>query len=135
VTDEFPWQLTELAAAIAVLNQANIRSSRAGASLREAARVLAQPGPSADAGLARLMVSPLDEHDRLLPLTNIIAQFERADPTNRDLMLIFGVQPAASIGALIRAGASTLAALAERVAESDERDLLLADTRRILGLA
>jgi TP901 family phage tail tape measure protein len=135
VTEEFPWQLDEMAAAIAMLNQANVRSSRAGAALREAARALAHPGPSAAAGLARLEIAPLDAQGRLLPCADIIAQFERADPSNRDLMLIFGVQPAASIGALIRGGAGTLAALTQRVAQSAERDLLLADTRRILGLA
>lgn len=135
MTDDFPWQLDEMAAAILVLNQANIRSTRAGASLREAARTLANPSPSAADGLARLGVRPRDEQGRLRTCSDIIGQFERADPSNRDLMLIFGVQPAAGVGALIRNGAGSLAALTERVAQSEERELLVADTRRILGLA
>lgn len=134
MNEAFPWRLTEMAAAIAILNQANVRSNRSAAALREAARTLAQPGPSASATLTRLAVEPLDADGRLRSLSDIIAQFERADPSNRDLMLVFGVQPAGALGALIRHGAATLVGLTAQVQQSEDREFLLADTRRILGL-
>jgi len=134
MADYFPWALSEMAAAVAVLNRENIRSTRAGSALREAARVLQQPGPLPAEQLARLGIMPLDASGRLLPFTSIVRQFERADPNNRDLMLIFGVQAGSSVGALVRYGADVLSGLAAEVERSVDREFLIADTRRVLGL-
>ena len=134
MADHFPWALSEMAAAVAVLNRENIRSTRAGSALREAARVLQQPGPLPAEQLARLGIMPLDASGRLLPFTSIVRQFERADPNNRDLMLIFGVQAGSSVGALVRYGADVLSGLAAEVERSVDREFLIADTRRVLGL-
>ena len=132
--EDFPWAMSEMAAAVAILNRENIRSSRAGSALREAARVLQHPGPLPAEQLARLGIVPLDASGRLLAFTTIVQQFERADPDNRDLMLIFGVQAGSSLGALVRYGADVLTGLAAEVERSVDREFLIADTRRVLGL-
>ena len=132
---EFPWSTDELAAAIAILNHANIRSSRGAASLIAAAKTLAAPGDYGIDILRRLNVEPCGQDGVLLPLADVIEQLQRADPNNRDLMLIFGVQPASTIGALIRQGSDSFRALVAAVIASPDRDLLLADTRRIFSAA
>lgn len=134
MTAKFPWAMSEMTAAIAILNRENIRSSRAGAALREAARVLWQPGLLPAEQLARLGIEPLNAAGTLRPFTEIIAQFEQADPDNRDLMLIFGVQAGSSVGALVRYGSGVLSGLAAEVERSSDRSFLIADTQRVLGL-
>ncbi len=130
---EYPWVLDELAAAIAVFSHANVRGSRGGRALREAMTALLRPSDLATQTIDRLQLCVYREDGRLRDLSDLVGELEAANPPHADYWRIFGIQSGATIAQLVRYGAETLRNLAAQVRESQDRELLLADTRELVG--
>ena len=87
-----------------------------------------RPRPS-----TRLDIDAYDPDGQLQPLSSLIARFERANPAHADYWRIFGIQTGATISQLVRYGSETLRNLATQVCASEDVELLLADTRELVG--
>lgn len=131
--EPYPWALAELAAAIAVFSHANVRSTRGGKALRESMSALLQPSDLTTQTLNRLDIDVYESDGRLKPLAEIVDELERANPPHADYWRIFGIQSGATISQLVRYGSTTLRNLAAQVPASEDADLLLADTRELVG--
>lgn len=131
--ERYPWALDELAAAIAVFSHANVRSTRGGKALRESMVALLQPSDLTTQTLNRLGIEAYEPDGRLKPLAALIDQLERANPPHADYWRIFGISAGSTISQLVRYGATTLRNLAEQVHLSEDAELLLADTRELIG--
>lgn len=131
--EPYPWALAELAAAIAIFSHANVKSARGGKALGDAMNTLLRPSDLSTQTLDRLEIDAYELDGRLQSLTSLIAQLERANLAHSDYWRIFGIQTGATISQLVRYGAETLTNLAIQVGNSDEADLLLADTCELVG--
>ena len=133
IPESYPWAIAELAAAIAIFSHANVKSTRGGKALGDAMGMLLRPSELATQTLSRLEIEAYTPDGRLEPLSALIAQFERANPAHADYWKIFGIQTGATISQLVRYGADTLRSLATQVTASEDVELLLADTRELVG--
>ena len=129
----YPWAIEEMAAAIAVFSHANVRSSRGGQALREAMSALLRPSELTTQTLERLSINPYQQDGSLCSLAELIGQFEAANPAHADYWRIFGIKAGATISQLVRYGATTLRNLTVQVSESEDAELLLSDTRDLVG--
>jgi len=129
----YPWAIEEMAAAIAVFSHANVRSTRGGQALREAMGALLHPTELTTQTLERLAIQPYQEDGSLCSLSELIDQLETANPPHADYWRIFGIKAGATISQLVRYGATTLRNLTVQVTESEDAELLLADTRDLVG--
>lgn len=132
-TNEYPWAIEELAAAIAIFSHANVRSNRAGPALRDAMRSLQRPSQLTSETIDRLGLQPYDGEGNLLPLTEIIDQLSGAAPAHEDFWKLFGIQAGSTMSQLVRYGPQTLRNLAEQVPLSEHAETLLEDTRELIG--
>jgi TP901 family phage tail tape measure protein len=130
---EYPWELDELAAAIAVFSHANVKSTRGGKALREAMSALLRPSELTVQTIERLKLNLYREDGSLRPLSELVGELEAANPPHADYWRIFGIQSGATISQLVRYGATTLRNLAAQVKASEDAELLLADTRELVG--
>ncbi len=131
--DEYPWALDELAAAIAVFSHANVRSTRGGKALREAMATLLRPSDLTTQTIERLNLSVYDDDGCLRALSDLVGELEAANPPHADYWRIFGIQSGATMNQLARYGAQTLRDLATQVRASEDVELLLSDTRELVG--
>jgi TP901 family phage tail tape measure protein len=131
--DEYPWALEELAAAIAVFSHANVRSTRGGKALREAMATLLRPSELTTQTIERLKLDVYHDDGRLRALSDLVGALESANPPHADYWRIFGIQSGATMSQLVRYGARTLHDLAAQVRVSDDAELLLSDTRELVG--
>ncbi len=131
--EPYPWALADLAAAIAVFSHANVRSTRGGKALRDSMMALLQPSDLTTQTLNRLGIAAYEADGRLKPLAELIDELERTNPPHADYWRIFGIQAGSTISQLARYGSTTLRNLAAQVPASEDADLLLADTRELVG--
>ena len=131
--EPYPWAIAELAASIAIFSHANVKSTRGGKALGDGMGMLLRPSDLATQTLVRLRIDAYESDGRLQPLSSLIAQFERAKPAHADYWRIFGIQTGATISQLVRYGAEMLRNLAVQVRSSEDVELLLADTRELVG--
>jgi len=131
--EAYPWALAELAAAIAVFSHANVRSTRGGKALRDAMSALLQPSDLTSQTLERLGLQVYETDGSLKPLAELVDELERVNPPHADYWRIFGISAGATISQLVRYGATTLRNLAVQVHASEDAELLLADTRELIG--
>jgi TP901 family phage tail tape measure protein len=132
-TNEYPWAIEELAAAIAIFSHANVRSNRAGPALRDAMRSLQRPSQLTRETIDRLGLDTKDGDGNLLPLSEIVEQLSRAEPAHEDFWKLFGIQAGSTMSQLVRYGPQTLRNLAEQVPLSEYAETLLEDTRELIG--
>lgn len=106
--------LEELAAIIMVMSNAGIQASMAGTSLRQIIAALSGGTPAASKALKELGVVTTDSAGKLLPMTNIIDQFNermqgmgKAEKTAR-IMTIFGKRAGPGMAALLMEGSAAL---------------------------
>lgn len=132
-TNEYPWAIEELAAAIAIFSHANVRSNRAGPALRDAMRSFQRPSQLTREMIERLNLEPYDDAGELRPLSEIVEQLARAEPAHEDFWKLFGIQAGSTMSHLVRYGPKTLRNLAEQVPLSEHADTLLEDTRELIG--
>jgi TP901 family phage tail tape measure protein len=131
--DEYPWALDELAAAIAVFSHANVKSTRGGKALREAMSALLRPSELTAQTIDRLALQVYRDDGRLRPLSDLVGELEAANPPHADYWRIFGIQAGATISQLVRYGAGTLRSLAAQLRASEDAELMLSDTRELVG--
>lgn len=131
---DYPWDINELAASIAIFSHASVKSDRGGAALRDAMIQLQHPPEIAQQTLDRLGVEVTDQDGALLPLIDIVEQLHAIDPEHSDYWKIFGIKTGATMAVLVRSGPEPLRNLSQAVATSEDRDFLLADTRRLVGV-
>lgn len=132
-TNEYPWAIEELAAAIAIFSHANVRSNRAGPALRDAMRSLQRPSQLTRETIDRLGLQPYGPDGDLLPLTEIVDQLSRSAPAHEDFWKLFGIQAGSTMSQLVRYGPQTLRNLAKQVPLSEHAETLLEDTRELIG--
>ena len=98
----------EAAAALSLMGNAGIQASMAGTSLRGGlVRLLDPPAAAADA-MRRLGVTALDASGQLLPLADIMLQFETVGLGAADAMRIFGLRAGPAFLALMGEGSEAL---------------------------
>jgi hypothetical protein len=95
--------------------------------------VLLRPSELTTQTLDRLGVQPYHDDGTLRPLSELIAQLEAANPPHADYWRIFGISAGSTLSQLVRYGAATLRNLAAQVGKSEDAELLLADTRELVG--
>lgn len=122
-----------MAAAIAVFSHANVRSTRGGQALREAMSALLRPSELTIQTIERLGIEPYQSDGSLCSLAEIVGQLEAANPPHADYWRIFGIKAGATISQLVRYGERTLRNLTVQVTESEDAELLLSDTRELVG--
>lgn len=98
----------EVSAAIGLLGNAGIQGSMAGTALRGAISHLLNPTKEAAEVMRRLGVNVKDSSGNMLPLVEIIRQFERAGLTSADALKIFGDRAGPGMKALVDQGSSAL---------------------------
>jgi len=109
----------EVAAAVGLLGNAGIQGSMAGTSLKTAISLLINPGAKATASLKKLKVSIEGADGAMLPLVDIIAQFEEGlegmgeVERTAELMTIFGQRAGPAMAALVNQGSAALERLSE----------------------
>jgi len=131
--DEYPWALEELAAAIAVFSHANVKSTRGGKALREAMSALLYPSDLTAQTIERLQLRVYRDDGGLRSLSDVVGELEAANPPHADYWRIFGIQAGSTFSQLVRYGADTLRNLAAQVLVSEDAELLLSDTRELVG--
>lgn len=100
--------LEETAAVIGILSNAGIKGSMAGTTLRGAISALLTPTSEAQKIMDRLGVSVKDSSGQMLPLNEIVGQFEKSGLSAADAMAIFGDRAGPGMLALIQQGQSGL---------------------------
>ncbi|MCL4867788.1 MAG: phage tail tape measure protein [Anaerolineae bacterium] len=115
------WSLEEVTAAAGFLADAGIQSSLAGTHLRAVMGSLATPTSIAADALEEMGIAVRDAEGNMLPLPNIIGQFEGAlaalGPEQRDFALnaIFGREAAGSFSILLGRGSEALGEYADKL--------------------
>ena len=132
-TNDYPWAIEELAAAIAIFSHANVRSNRAGPALRDAMRALQRPSQLTQETIERLGLDTMDADGNLRPLSEIVDQLSHAAPAHEDFWKLFGIQSGSTMSQLVRYGPETLRNLAVQVPRSEHAAALLQDTRELIG--
>ena len=118
----------ETAAAIGLLGNAGFQGELGGTALRGALTKLLNPTKEAQEILDRLGVSATDSTGELLPLVDVIAQFEGAGLTAGDAMEIFGQRAGPGMLALVSQGSDALATLAGNLEGAEGTAQRMADT-------
>jgi len=115
--------LEELTAAIQMMSDAGIQASMAGTSLRQILTALSGGTPAAARALRDLEIQTVDLQGALLPLPNIIDQFNakfaglgKAERTAQ-VMLIFGKRAGPGMAAMLAEGGDALRKYEERLGD------------------
>lgn len=98
----------ETAAALSLMGNAGFQSTLAGTALRGAITRLLNPTGSAQKIMAELGITATDTSGELLPLRDIISQFETVGLSAGDAMAIFGQRAGPGMLALIQQGTGAL---------------------------
>ena len=101
-------ELEEVNAALGLLGNAGIQGSMAGTTLRGAIAKLNKPSAEAAESLARLNITVFDANKKMLPLVDIVKQFEEAGLNTADAMTIFGLRAGPGFQALVSQGSAAL---------------------------
>ena len=101
-------ELEEIAAAIGLMGDAGIQSTRAGTSLRMAISQMINPTAAAADALDRLGVNTQDAEGNMLPLHDIMRQLEDSGASTADMMTIFGQRAGPAMQALLAQGSDAL---------------------------
>lgn len=101
-------QFVETSAAIGLLGNAGIQASVAGTTLRGALSKLVAPTRVGTQVLQRLGVVTTDTEGKLLPLADIIGQFETKGLTAADAMRLFGQRAGPGMLTLVEQGSDAL---------------------------
>lgn len=133
MSDEYPWSIEELAAAIAVFSHCNVRSTKGGEALHDAMAALVHPNNLTQQAIERLGLQPYSEAGGLRPLSDLIEQLRRANPEHADYWRLFGIKAGSTFRQLTKYPPTTLRGLASKIETSNDREQLLADTRRLVG--
>ncbi len=120
--------LEEVAAAVGVLSNAGIQGSMAGTSLRGIISGLLTPTDKAADVLDRLGITVKDSAGEMLPLNEIIAQFEKSGLTAADALTIFGDRAGPGMLALVQQGSSGLVDLTAELKNSEGAATAMANT-------
>jgi len=120
--------LEEVAAAVGILSNAGIQGSMAGTTLRGAISSLLTPTNEAQEVLDRLGVTVKDSSGKMLPLNDIIGQFEKSGLSAADAMTIFGDRAGPGMLALVQKGQSGLVDLTTTLENSGGAATAMAET-------
>lgn len=110
--------LEEVSAAIGILSNAGIQGSMAGTTLRSAISSLLTPTGEAKEALDRLGIVTMDSSGKMLPLNDIIGQFETSGLSAADAMTIFGDRAGPGMLALVQQGKGGLVDLTTELENS-----------------
>ena len=110
----------ETAATLALLGNSAFQGTLGGTALRGAINHMLNPTTKAASVLARLGVEATDSTGELLPLHEILAQFEKTGLSAGDAMLIFGQRAGPGMLSLIGQGSETLRELTHEMENSAE---------------
>ncbi len=108
----------ETTAALALMGNAGLQASIAGTGLRGAITRLLNPTNEAAEVIKRLGVQILDTQGRLLPLSNLVGQFEQAGLSAADAMTIFGQRAGPALLTLVSQGSDALITLRDEMLDS-----------------
>ncbi len=122
-------QFEEVAASLALMGNAGIQATMAGTGLRGAITRLLTPTSDSIDVMNRLGVSVLDAHGNILPLRNLIAQFESVGLNAADAMTLFGQRAGPAMLALISQGSDALDTLVEKMQQSGGTAERIADAQ------
>lgn len=111
--------LEEVSAAIGILSNAGIQGSMAGTTLRSAISSLLTPTSEAQEIMDRLGVSVKDSSGKMLPLNEIVGQFEKSGLSAADAMTIFGDRAGPGMLALVQQGQGGLVDLTAELKNSE----------------
>ena len=119
----------ETSAALSLMGNAGLQASVAGTGLRGSITRLLNPSNEARDVLDRLGVTATDSAGNLLPLRDIISQFETVGLSAGDAMTVFGQRAGPSMLALIEQGSDALGELQTAMEESGGTAQRIADTQ------
>tara|TARA_Y100000310_G_scaffold330185_1_gene401421 strand:+ start:2030 stop:4510 length:2481 start_codon:yes stop_codon:yes gene_type:complete len=108
----------ETSAALALMGNAGIQASMAGTGLRGSITKLLNPTKEAGEVLNRLGITVTDAAGKMLPLRDIVSQFEAAGLTAADAMTIFGQRAGPAMLALVSQGSDALSTLVTKMENS-----------------
>ncbi len=111
-------ELEEVSAAIGLMGDAGIQSTRAGTSLRMAISQMINPTAAAADALDRLGVNTQDAEGNMLPLHDIMRQLEDSGASTADMMTIFGQRAGPAMQALLAQGSGALQEFTGELEES-----------------
>lgn len=100
--------IEETSAAIGGLSNAGIQGSKAGTTLRQAIARLESPSDKAASKLDELGIKTHDAQGEMLPMVDIVRQFEEAGFSSAAAMEIFGARAGPGMAALVDQGADSL---------------------------
>lgn len=120
--------IEETAAAIGLLGNAGIQGTLAGTSLRRMLSNLINPPTDAAAALSRLGIATKGTSGELLPMVEIIRQFEEAGGDASDAMEIFGQRAGPAFIALASQGSGALKEFTVQLENADGIAKTTADT-------
>lgn len=110
--------ITEIAAAVGLLGNVNIKGEKAGTALRNAIVRLVKQTPEASAALRKLGIEALDGAGKLKPLTTIVGDLEGAGADLTDMIAIFGLKAGPAMSALVGQGSEALKTFKQRLDDS-----------------
>ena len=108
----------ETAAALALMGNAGIQASMAGTGLRGSITKLLNPTKEAQQVIDQLGATVKDSTDNLLPLRDLVGEFERVGLSAGDAMTIFGQRAGPAMLALVSQGSAALETLVSRMQDS-----------------
>ncbi len=129
-------EFEEVAAAIGLMGDAGFQGGLAGTSLRRSITALVKSTPKASKLLDQMGITVQDAGGKMLPLVDIIGQFEanlgklggQADQTGA-LMEIFGLRGGPAMASLIARGSDALAKLTKELLEAGGTAKRIADAQ------
>ena len=119
----------ETAAALSIMGNAGFQGTLAGTALRGAITRLLNPTAEAADVLARLGVNATDSSGELLPLREIIGQFEAVGLSAGDAMTIFGQRAGPALLSLVGQGTDALVGLTTEMENSGGTAQRIAETQ------
>ena len=122
--------IEETASAIGVMSNAGIQGERAGTSLRGAITKLLNPSSQAEKILDKLGVTVTNTAGDMLPLDNIVQQFEQSGLSAGDAMAIFGQRAGPGMLALVSSGSKGLKDYTRELENSEGAAAKMAETQQ-----
>lgn len=120
--------LQETTAAIGVLSDRGFQGEMAGTALRGAITKLLNPSNKAAEILERLGITVETSSGKMLPLVDIVGQFEKSGLSAADAMEIFGQRAGPGMLNLVSAGSEAIEELKTKLEESEGAAQKMADT-------
>ena len=122
-------QFEETAAALALMGNAGFQGSLAGTALRGAITRLLKPVGEGEDALERLGINVMDASGEMLPLVEIMEQFEDVGLTAADAMAIFGQRAGPGMLALLEQGSEALRDMTKEMESSGGTAQRIAETQ------